>query len=104
MAVVSGNALPVIPPSESVRYKDETGNKAVDRSKYFLAQTPQTFKVSVIRQAFALAPHNRFTDDASVLEYSGTKINLVEGNRENIKITWLQDLQIAELWLDEFKV
>lgn len=99
MAITSGNALPVIPPSESVRFVDGKSNKAVDRSKYFLVQTPQTFNVSVIKKAFAVAPHDKFTDDASVLEDSGTSINLVEGNRENIKITWSQDLEIAKSFL-----
>lgn len=103
MAVASGNALPVIPPSESIRYKDDAGNKAVDRSKYFLVQTPQTFNVTTIKQAFAVAPHDQFTDDASVLENTGAKINLVEGNRENIKITWTQDLEIAASFLRKQK-
>ncbi len=95
MAVKSGNALPVIPPSESIRFANKEGNKAVDRSKYVLVQTPQTFRTSVIKQAFAAAPNDNFTDDASVLEYAGVTINLVEGNRENVKITWPQDLELA---------
>ena len=95
----SGNALPVVPPSESVRYSDKSGNKAVDRSNYFLVQTPQTFDVQSIKEAYRKAKHENFTDDASVLENAGHKINLVEGNRENIKITWPQDLIIAKSFL-----
>ncbi|WP_321348150.1 2-C-methyl-D-erythritol 4-phosphate cytidylyltransferase [uncultured Draconibacterium sp.] len=95
----SGNALPVVPPSESVRYSDKSGNKAVDRSNYFLVQTPQTFDVQSIKEAYKKAKHENFTDDASVLENAGHKINLVEGNRENIKITWPQDLIIAKSFL-----
>lgn len=94
-----GNALPVIPPSESVRFSDEKGNKSVDRSKYFLVQTPQTFKVQQIKEAYQKAGHENFTDDASVLEAMGVSINLVEGNRENIKITWPQDLIVAHTFL-----
>lgn len=95
----TGNALPVIPPSESVRYSDKQGNKAVDRHKYYLVQTPQTFRVKLIKEAYKQASHENFTDDASVLESAGHKINLVNGNHENIKITWPQDLIIARSFL-----
>ncbi len=97
--VMQGNALPVIPPSESVRYSFGNENKAVDRTKFFLVQTPQTCKVSEIKQAYQAATHETFTDDASVLESSGLSINLVAGNRENIKITWPQDLTVAKSFL-----
>lgn len=99
VAVKKGNALPVIPPSESVRKLDDYGNGAVDRSKYFLAQTPQTFKVSLIKKAYKQKYDESFTDDASVLENDGHKINLVNGNRENIKITYPEDLALAEVLL-----
>lgn len=98
-AVMLGNALPVIPPAESIRYSFGNENKAVDRSKFFLVQTPQTFKLTDIKEAYQNAPHQNFTDDASVLENSGLHINLVEGNRENIKITYPQDLVIAKTFL-----
>lgn len=97
--VMQGNALPVVPPSESIRYSFGNENKAVDRTRFFLVQTPQTFRVNEIKEAYKKAPHQNFTDDASVLEYSGQNINLVEGNRENIKITWPQDLIVAESFL-----
>ena len=94
-----GNALPVIPVSESVRFIDESKSRALDRSKYFLVQTPQTFKVSVIKEAYTQPYSDWFTDDASVLEHSGTIINTVNGNRENIKITYPEDLIQAEAFL-----
>ena len=94
--IMQGNALPVVPPSESIRYSFGNENKAVDRARFFLVQTPQTFKLNEIKAAYQSAPHQNFTDDASVLEYSGQNIHLVEGNRENIKITWPQDLIIAQ--------
>lgn len=90
-----GNALPVIPPSESVREVTSGSSRAVDRNRYFLVQTPQTFKVSVIKKAYEQDYLEKFTDDASVLENHGHKIHLVEGNRENIKITYPEDLLIA---------
>jgi len=60
-----------------------------------MVQTPQTFRVSAIKNAYNQSYSEKFTDDASVLESSGETINLVEGNRENIKITWPADLKIA---------
>jgi len=102
MAAEKGNALPVIPVSESVRMVDGMKNIAVDRSKYFLVQTPQTFQTQVIKKAYQLATSNVFTDDATVLESTGETINMVEGNRENIKITFPEDLIFAEILLRKF--
>lgn len=93
------NALPIVPVSESVRYVDNNGNKAVDRSKYHLVQTPQTFKIAIIKKAYQQPFLGKFTDDASVLEELGVKINLVTGNRENIKITYPEDLLVAKSFL-----
>lgn len=95
-AVEKGNALPVIPVAESIRFVNDTGNKSVDRAKYFIVQTPQTFKVGIIKDAFQQKYSDKFTDDASVLESFGKTINLVKGNRENIKITWTEDLVVAK--------
>jgi 2-C-methyl-D-erythritol 4-phosphate cytidylyltransferase len=98
-AVLKGNALPVIAPSESLREITGRGSRAVDRSRYFLVQTPQTFKISLIKMAYNRRYFKKFTDDASVLEEMGHPINMVEGNRENIKITFPQDLVYAENFL-----
>jgi 2-C-methyl-D-erythritol 4-phosphate cytidylyltransferase len=98
-AVEKGNALPVISVSESVREVDGLQSKAVDRSKYFLVQTPQTFQTRLIQKAYQQATSNLFTDDASVLECTGETIHLVEGNRENIKITYPEDLVLADIFL-----
>lgn len=98
-AIEKGNALPVVPINESVRFADEDGNKTVDRSKYWLVQTPQTFKTEIIRKAYDQNYLEKFTDDASVLEESGETIHLVKGNRENIKITYPEDLVVARSFL-----
>jgi 2-C-methyl-D-erythritol 4-phosphate cytidylyltransferase len=98
-AAVKGNALPVIPVSESVRFADNSVNMPVDRTKYFLVQTPQTFHAKLIQQAYQKAKSTLFTDDATVLESMGEIIHLVEGNRENIKITYPEDLIFAEIHL-----
>lgn len=98
-ALEKGNALPVIPVSESIRMVEESGNCSVDRTKYFLVQTPQTFKTQLIKKAYQQANSNAFTDDASVLESIDETIHMVDGNRENIKITFSEDLIYAEILL-----
>ena len=99
MAQEKGNALPVVPVTESLRMTTGQGNKAADRSKFYLVQTPQTFVASLIKKAYSKSDSTAFTDDASVLEQAGYDIMLVNGNRENIKITYPEDLAIAEIWL-----
>ena len=91
-----GNASPAIPLNESIRFIKGKDSTAVDRTHYSIIQTPQCFHSDLIRKAFLKAYKPEFTDDASVLESFGEKINLIEGNRVNIKITTPQDLIIAE--------
>jgi 2-C-methyl-D-erythritol 4-phosphate cytidylyltransferase len=68
----------------------------VPRNDYRLVQTPQTFTVSLLKKAYQQPYNDNFTDDASVVEAMGKSITLVEGNRENIKITTPFDLTVAE--------
>lgn len=91
-----GNATPAIKPVETIRYLDEKGSYPLDRNRVMLIQTPQVFKASIIKKSYQTPWQPSFTDDASVAEFSGERINLVEGNRENIKITTPQDLLVAE--------
>ena len=94
-----GSAIPVLPANESVRKGSMDSSVPVNRSDYFMVQTPQVFKASIIRESYDQKWNPEFTDDASVVEYSGNIVHLVMGNRENIKITFPEDLQIAELFL-----
>jgi 2-C-methyl-D-erythritol 4-phosphate cytidylyltransferase len=94
-----GNAIPCIAPSDSVRMTAEKDNEPLDRLHVRLIQTPQVFIASVIKDAYRQEYNPVFTDDATVLEKTGEKINLVEGNRENIKITNPEDLLIAQAFL-----
>jgi len=94
-----GNALPVSPVVESIREIIVAGSRHVNRDQYLLVQTPQTFRLEIIKQAYQQPGHNLFTDDASVYEAWGGKINLVAGNPENIKITTSVDLLIADTLL-----
>lgn len=91
-----GNAIPAIPINESVRIKESNYSRVIDRRYLRIIQTPQTFKFSILRKAFQQDYHESFTDDATVVEALGEKINLIEGNIENIKITRKMDLKIAE--------
>lgn len=92
-------AIPVMPAVESIRMETEAGSIAVDRSKYFMVQTPQVFESEVLKKAYSQSFSNTFTDDASVVESLGYKIAMVEGNSENIKVTRPLDLVIAEALL-----
>lgn len=94
--VENGNAVPVMPVVETLRKVEGDDNIIVDRSQYFHIQTPQVFQLNEIKAAYQLGYDPSFTDDTSVLERLGKKINMVEGNPENIKITHPQDLIVAE--------
>lgn len=91
-----GAAIPVISLNESLRKTDGTSNYALNRNDYKLVQTPQCFKTEILVNAYKQNFSTEFTDDASVVEKTGQKIFLVDGNSENIKITSPQDLRIAE--------
>lgn len=96
IAEINGNAVPYIDLVDSIRFIDSDINKPVDRNKYKLIQTPQAFDCTLIKKAYEQSWDEFFTDDASLVEKLGIKINLVPGNRENIKITSQIDLKIAE--------
>jgi len=98
-AAAKGNAIPVVEVNESLRIIENNTNKAINRSNYRVVQTPQCFNVSAIKKAFEQDYSSLFTDDATVLERTGEKINLVEGNTENIKITHDRDLIFAQHYL-----
>lgn len=88
---------------DSLRHVDKTGNKAVKRSCYKIVQTPQCFQTSLIKKAYQQGYTEAFTDDASVVEATGTKIHLVSGNKENIKITSPEDLIVAKAFIESVK-
>lgn len=94
-AAVSRAVIPVVEIVETVRQLIENGSKTVSRSDYRLVQTPQVFDVSLLKEAYSQKYTSFFTDDASVVEALGVSVVLVEGNRENIKITTPFDLKIA---------
>lgn len=91
-----GNAICCIKVSDSIRIENEKSNYAMDRNKVMLVQTPQFFITSKLKQAYSQDYDPRFTDDATIYETLGEQINIVEGSRENIKITYPSDLLFAE--------
>jgi 2-C-methyl-D-erythritol 4-phosphate cytidylyltransferase len=94
-----GNAVPAIAVNDSMRVVDAAGNHSIDRSSLRIIQTPQCFNLMLLRKAFLQDYKPEFTDDASVVEALGERVELVEGNRENIKITTPEDLQWLSLML-----
>jgi 2-C-methyl-D-erythritol 4-phosphate cytidylyltransferase len=99
-ASIFGAVVPVTGVVESIRKVDGDSSVAVSREDFWLVQTPQVFDAAVLHESYNNAPDKNFTDDASVVEYAGKNIRLVEGIYENIKITTPSDMIIAEaLWL-----
>ena len=98
-SVEMGTAIPVIECKDSLRVMTDSGNKSVNRSKIRIMQTPQTFHSKILLPAYKIDYKDKFTDEASVVESFGLKINLIEGEENNIKITTPLDLALAELLL-----
>lgn len=95
LAAVHQSAIAAVRLKESIRITDQDNTKAVDRSKFRLIQTPQTFQVSLIKKAYEMKEDPTLTDDASVAERAGHTVSLFEGSYENIKITTPEDLIVA---------
>lgn len=94
-----GAAIPVVPISSSVRQVEGNASSAVDRSSLRAVQTPQCFRVALLRAAFAAPYDPAFTDEATLVERQGKRIQLVDGQETNIKVTTPIDLQVAEVVL-----
>ena len=98
-ALTGACVVPVIAPVESVRLKqgDTDRTQSIDRNLCLLVQTPQVFPLNRLRQAYSQPYQSLFTDDASVVEADGGQVEVVEGNRENIKLTTPFDWAVAQL-------
>lgn len=100
LAAVHQSAVAAVRLKESIRMTDQDNTKAMDRSRFRLIQTPQTFQVQLIKQAYKIKDDPSLTDDASVAERAGHTISLFEGSYDNIKITTPEDLIVAEALLN----
>lgn len=95
-AVEKGSAIPTIAVNDSIRLLEGDGHRVLDRNAVRIIQTPQVFQSDIILEAFKAKESERFTDEATVVEYSGRPVHLVEGEATNIKITRPVDLVFAE--------
>ncbi len=100
-AVELGSAIPVVDCKDSVRVIIGENNEAIDRVRVKLIQTPQTFHSKILLPAFKIDYKDKFTDEATVVEAFGLKVNLIEGEENNIKITRPVDLIVAEQLLTD---
>ena len=100
-AEVNNNAIAAIRSTDSIRQASGDSTMALNREDIYLVQTPQTFKSDILKKAYRQPYRIGFTDDASVVEKSGIPIKLIPGEQKNIKITFPEDLLLAEFYLSE---
>lgn len=98
-----GGAVLGVPAKDTIKQVNEDNviKATPDRSFLWQAQTPQVFQKELLLKAYKSALEANFigTDDASLVERIGGEVQMVEGDRENLKITYPVDLKIAELIL-----
>ena len=100
-ALGNGAAIPVLAMVNSLRKVVIDSNESVNRHLFRSVQTPQCFQSNVLRKSYEIGFRSEFTDDASVVEYAGHSIKLVEGNPENVKATNPQDLVLLRHFLSK---
>jgi 2-C-methyl-D-erythritol 4-phosphate cytidylyltransferase len=101
VAAEKGNAIPAIPIPESLREIRQFDNRAVDRNRYILIQTPQVFQTQQIKNAYDQTYREIFTDEATIVESFGYPVHLVEGDPLNLKLTTVSDLAIFKALLSK---
>lgn len=100
--IEKGSTVPVINMTDSVRQITESGNEIIDRKLIKKVQTPQCFKLDLLKQAYEQTYNPIFTDDASVVEAGSLdQIHLVVGEERNLKVTHQLDLILAEALLKD---
>lgn len=96
-----GNAIVAVKSRDSVRQIRDNRSQSLNRDNIYLIQTPQTFQATQLKNAYKQVYQESFTDDASVVEQTGVNINLISGSHQNIKITFPEDIAIAEFLLKQ---
>jgi len=98
-----GAVVLAMPVKDTIKVSNSDGTvlKTLDRESLWQIQTPQTFQVNVIKEAYYRAAEDGFvgTDDASLVERLGVKVHILPGSYTNIKITTPEDLFLADLFL-----
>ncbi|WP_430452517.1 2-C-methyl-D-erythritol 4-phosphate cytidylyltransferase [Rhodopirellula europaea] len=100
-AAETGAAILAAPVSGTLKRTTGNGSETVDRRNTFVALTPQVFAIDVICQAYARDRGRLATDDAQLVERTSHPVQLVPGSADNLKITFPEDLRIAEAILNE---
>lgn len=95
-ALEKGSAIPAVAATDSIRVVEGAGHLVMDRNRVRIIQTPQTFRSELLLPAFQRDYTEGFTDEATVVEASGTAVYLIDGEYTNIKITRPVDLLVAE--------
>ncbi len=95
-AIDFGSAIPVVDCKDSVRLIKGDDNEAIERTRIKMVQTPQTFHSKILLPAYKIDYKDKFTDEATVVEAFGLKVNLIEGEEGNVKITNPMDIIITE--------
>lgn len=96
IAEESGSAVPYLDVKDSLRQIEGNENMNVERDKFKTVQTPQVFKLAVLKKAYNNQQFPSYTDDATVVDTLNVPITLFKGEEENIKITTPLDLIVAE--------
>jgi 2-C-methyl-D-erythritol 4-phosphate cytidylyltransferase len=96
-----GNAVTAVKSRDSVRQLKDGISASLTRDEIYLVQTPQTFRLFQLKKAYGQPYNDKFTDDASVAEAAGFQISMIEGSYRNIKITFPEDIALAELYMRE---
>jgi 2-C-methyl-D-erythritol 4-phosphate cytidylyltransferase len=101
-AIEFGACVPAIKATDTLKVvHNEIIAKTLDRENIYLIQTPQAFLLKTIVKAMEYAVDQNFsgTDDASLVEFFGDKVTIIEGLKTNIKITTKEDLEFAKAYL-----
>ncbi|MGN0020296.1 MAG: 2-C-methyl-D-erythritol 4-phosphate cytidylyltransferase [Sphingobacterium hotanense] len=92
--------IPAVQSSNSVRLGNLKESKAIDRDQVWLVQTPQVFEACLFQEAYKQQEESTFTDDASVIEKMSNGLTIYPGDHKNIKITFKEDIAIAQYYLN----
>jgi 2-C-methyl-D-erythritol 4-phosphate cytidylyltransferase len=106
-AGVSGAAILAVPIVDTVKQiRRDQVESTLNREHLVLVQTPQAFRIEVLREAFERAKRDEYygTDESSLVERIGLPVSIVRGSERNIKITRPADLDLARFYLQQEQV
>ncbi|MEE4365399.1 MAG: 2-C-methyl-D-erythritol 4-phosphate cytidylyltransferase [Desulfotignum sp.] len=105
IAAKKGGCIPALCVNDTLKLTDQNRQvqKTLDRNQIFRAQTPQVFRLDLIRRAYVFAEKTQFsgTDDASVMEHADFAVFTTPGSSDNIKLTTPDDLVLARCIMNQ---